>query len=187
MKKLIDMPKQLDMLPKRPNGVYMLVFLWLSLCIIFFMWGFHSLITVIDIPSWEDELRKAVNPDNPQAAKTILSILYFGFLTSAIVWLVFSFIFMILAYASFLGRSWVWTIGLIFSTIFLVIFGLMLASFMITAWLFPTRFTIEGLITVVLSILIDLGLIYHLTRKKVRGYFHIEKDKSSIQILNEIT
>jgi hypothetical protein len=126
----------------------------------------------LDIPTWEGQLEKAIGENS---TRTIIAILYFGYLTSTILWIVFSFLFVIFAYGTILGRHWVWSTGIIITSIFLVVFSLMVASFMITTWIFPTRFSIEGLITVVLSMLIDIGLIFYLTRPGMKLYFEISE------------
>jgi len=122
------------------------------------MWGSFSLIIVTQIPNWEN-----LGLLKPQ--------LFFGFLIATIVWFVFSTLFIIFAYATFRGDLWAWTTGVIISTIFLVVFGIMLAAFMINAILFLDWFSVFGLITVSLSFLIDLGIVFHLTRPVVKLYF----------------
>lgn len=143
---------------ERPKIVYILILLWIALSVIFVMWGVFSLIIVIQIPTWEE-----IRPVIPQ--------LHFGYLISTIVWFVFSSLFIIFSYATFRRDSWAWTTGIIISTIFLVIFGLMLAAFMINAIMFLDWFSIVGLITVVLSFIIDLGIIFYLTRVPIKLYF----------------
>ena len=105
---------------KRPASIYILILLWLTLSIMFILWGIFSLSVVIEVPKWE-----SLNTLQPQ--------LYFAYLISTIIWFVFSSLFLIFAYGTFKGDSWTWTTGLILSTIFLAVFGLMLASFIVTA------------------------------------------------------
>ena len=143
---------------ERPKIVYILILLWIALSVIFVAWGVFSLAIVIQIPTWQE-----IRPVIPQ--------LHFGFLISTIVWFVFSSLFILFSYATFRRDSWAWTTGIIISTIFLVIFGLMLAAFMINAIMFLDWFSIAGLITVVLSFIIDLGIIFYLTRPSTRLYF----------------
>ena len=144
---------------ERTKAIYILILLWLALSTIFVIWGGYSLKIVLDIPTWV-ELKEI-----------LLSILYFGYTMSAIVWFVFSSLFLIFAYGTFRRESWVWTTGLIITTIFLAVFGLMLASFMVTAIVYPNIFSVGGLITTVLSFLIDLGIVFYLTRPVVKIYF----------------
>lgn len=143
---------------ERPKIVYILILLWIALSVIFVIWGVFSLAIVIQIPTWQE-----IRPVIPQ--------LHFGYLISTIVWFVFSSLFIIFSYATFRRDSWAWTTGIIISTIFLVIFGLMLAAFMINAIMFLDWFSIAGLITVVLSFIIDLGIIFYLTRAPIKLYF----------------
>lgn len=150
---------------KRPNFVYILIILWLLLSAIFIAWASYSIDFVLNIPGWETTRLTEIYP-----------ILYFGNLISMISWLVFASLFFLFSYGTLKGKSWVWTAGIIISTIFIVIFGLMLASFMVTVILFQGFFTIAGLNSVIISFLIDLGVIYCLTRPIVKIYFKINLD-----------
>ena len=143
---------------EKPKLVYTLVLLWIALSAIFVIWGGYSLTIVIDLPNW------SLN-------EILISILYFGYTMSTIVWFVFSSLFVIFAYGTFRGDSWVWTTGVILTTIFLAVFGLMLVSFMVTAVLYPNIFSLMGLETTILAFLIDLGIVFHLTRPVVKIYF----------------
>jgi hypothetical protein len=145
----------------RPNIIYFLILLWLALSFIFIIWGGFSFVILVQIESWVEDLR------------ILSSQVFFGYLVSTIVWFVFSSLFLIFAYATFRGDNWCWTTGLIISTIFLIIFGFMLASFMVTSVLFFDWFSVYGLITVVLSFLTDLGIIFLITRPKTKLYFAI--------------
>jgi hypothetical protein len=148
---------------KRPKLIYLLILLWLAICFIFFSWGTYSLQVYLIIPEWP-------------AIQAVASILNFGFFLSTIIWFVFSFLFIIFAYATFRGDIWAWTTGIIISTIFLVIFGFMLAAFMINSILFLDPFSVFGLVTVVISFMTDIGIVYCLTRPNTKEYFNIEED-----------
>lgn len=156
---------------EKPISVYVLIVLWLLLSAIFIAWTSFSLSLVLSIPSWKYASLEVLYP-----------MLYFGSLVSMITWFVFALLFFIFSYGTFKGKSWIWTAGIIISTIFIVIFGLMLGSFMITTILFPGFFTILGLETVILSFIIDLGIIYYLTRPAVKVHFKIGED-SNINII----
>jgi hypothetical protein len=145
---------------KRPSIIYILILLWLTLSVIFVFWGGFSLALVIQIPNWTD-------------LGVLVPQLHFGYLISTIVWLVFAALLIIFAYGTFKKDSWVWTTGTIISTIFLAIFSLMLASFMVNAILFLDFFSIVGLVTVVISFIIDLGIVFYLTRPVTKLYFEI--------------
>lgn len=148
---------------KRPRGAYGLVLLWIALSGIFLLWGAYSLDLVLMVPGWRNEGTVAV----------IVPILHFGYLLSTIVWFVFSALFIIFAYATFRKESWAWTTGIIISTIFLIIFGLMLTAFMVNAVMFFDWFSVYGLVTVVLSFFADLGIIFLLTRPFAKKYFEV--------------
>jgi hypothetical protein len=80
---------------------------------------------------------------------------------------------LIFSYGTLKKESWVWTTGLIITTIFLAIFGFMLAAFMVNAVLYLSWFSVAGLITVVLSFIIDIGIVFFLTRPNTKLYFEI--------------
>ncbi|MCK4364574.1 MAG: hypothetical protein KAW45_00830 [Thermoplasmatales archaeon] len=145
---------------KRPLTIYILILLWLTLSIMFILWGVFSLSIVLVIPEWV-------------SLTTLQPQLYFGYLISTIIWFVFSSMFLIFAYGTFRGDSWTWSTGLIFSTIFLAVFSLMLAAFIVTAITFLDWFSVSGLITAVISLLTDLGIVYFLTRPIDKEYFEV--------------
>ncbi len=95
---------------------------------------------------------------------------------SSITWPVFACVFILFSYGTFKRKRWVWYPGVIISTTFLAIFGLMLPSFMVTAVLYMDFFSVSGLITVVISLLIDLGIIYFITRPSLKLYFEIGEE-----------
>lgn len=148
---------------ERPKIIYILVLLWLTLSAIFVLWGGYSLVVVLDIPNWVAE--------GLADSEGLVPILHFGYLMSTIVWFVFSSLFLLFSYATFKKDRWVWSTDLIISTIFLAIFGLMLASFMINTVMFMDYFSVSGLITVILSFLIDIAIIFCLTRPATKQYF----------------
>lgn len=151
---------------ERPKFLYVLVVLWPLLSLIFIAWGAYSLVYVLDIPNW---------PLHAEGIEIVYQMLYFGTLVSAITWFVFASLFAIFSYLSLKAKSWAWTAGLIISTIFIIILGLMLASFMVTIITFLDFFPVFGLITVVIAFLIDLGIVYCLTRPQVKIYFEINE------------
>ena len=122
--------------------IYILILLWVTLAGLFLIWGVNSFMTLIDVPNWPAE----VPPSFQVKFDKIVPILYVGYLTSTSIALVFSSVFIIVAYAIYRKEHWVWSTGLIFSTIFLTIFGFLLASFMINAVIFKDEFSIIGLI-----------------------------------------
>lgn len=155
------MGEEMQAMNKRPKFLYILVFLWPLLSLIFIIWGAYSLTFVLDIPNW----------GNPPGLEIVYQMLYFGTLISAVTWLVFACLFILFSYLSLKAKSWAWTTGLIISTIFIIILGLMLVAFMITAIIFLDFFPVFGLITVVIAFLIDLGIVYSLTRPQIKIYF----------------
>jgi hypothetical protein len=147
---------------EKPKTIYILVLLWLSLTAIFLVWGQFSLDIFLKLPEWT-----AQHPE----LEYLISQLNFGYLISTIVWFVFSSLFVVFAYATFRKDTWAWSTGLIISTIFLIIFSIMLAAFMINAIMFLDWFSVAGLVTVVLSFVIDLGIVFFLTRPVTKIFF----------------
>ena len=145
---------------KKPRSIYILTLLWLALAALFTLWAGYAVSIMIQIPGWEDDL-----------TRPIVSVLNFGYLMAAIAWFVFSAIFTIFAYGTLKKETWVWTTGIIISTIYLAIFALMIASFMVNSIIYRTVFSVLGLVTVVLALVIDLGIIFYLTRPKTKIYF----------------
>jgi uncharacterized protein YacL len=148
---------------EKPKIIYLLVLLWLALSAIFILWGWYSLSFILRIqsPGWEQWLAELT----PQV--------HLGYLISTIVWFVFSALFILFAYGTFRKEHWVWTTGLIISTIFLVVFGLMLGAFMVNAVVYLDWFSVAGLITVILTFIIDIGIVFFLTRPDFKLYFGI--------------
>lgn len=146
---------------KRPKTVYMLILLWLILSVIFIAWGGISLGIVLQVPTWTE------------LNEYFISQFHFGYLVSTIVWFVFSSLFIIFSYGTFRADSWVWTTGLIISTIFLVVFSFMLFAFVVNALRFYDQFSVLGLTTVLLGFVVDLGIIFYITRPKTKIYFNV--------------
>ena len=149
----------------KPKNIYILTFLWALLSAMFILFGSYSLQILMDIPTWEMF----------QDYENFRSIVNFGYTMSTIVWFVFSSIFIIIAYGVLKADTWVWTTSLIISTIFLAVFSLMLASFIINTIIFldiAPNFSVIGLIATIITFLIDLGIIFILTRPKTKLYFH---------------
>ena len=151
---------------KKPNTIVTLVLLWLVLAAIFFVWGGYSLSIVLDIPSWF--------VDYGSEFRILTPILHFGYLLSTIIWLQFSVVFVIFSYGTLKKDHKIWTTGLIVSTIFLVILGLMIASFMVNLALFQDIFSIWGIITSIIAFMTDLGIIFFITRPMTKIYFELE-------------
>lgn len=151
--------------------IYFLILLWATLAGLFIIWGMNSLITLIDIPNWPSE----VPPSFQEQFDKVVPILSVGYLTSTSIALVFSSVFVIIAYGIYKKDKWVWSTGLIFSTIFLAIFGFLLASFMINLVIFKDEFSIIGLIIVILAFITDLGVIFFHTRPATKLYFEVKK------------
>ena len=151
--------------------IYILILLWATLAGLFLIWGINSLMTLIDIPNWPAE----VPPSFQEQFDKIVPILYLGYLTSTSIALVFSSVFVIVAYAIYKKDHWVWSTGLIFSTIFLAIFGFLLASFMVNTVIFKDEFSIIGLIIVILAFITDLGVVFFHTRPATKLYFEEKK------------
>ena len=154
----------------RPKTVVALIILWLVLAGLFMIWGGYSFNIVLEVPTWLDELPAELESD----FELLTPILHFGYLVSTIIWLVFSAVFIIFSYGTFKKDHRVWTSGLIVSTIFLAIFSLMLASFIVNLALFKDDFSIWGLITSIMVFITDLGVIFFITRPMTKVYFELD-------------
>lgn len=146
---------------EKPNTLYLLVTLWALLGTIFIILGFYSLqlsmlILSSDIiipPKWE-------------------AMLFFQmfFITTSL--LIFGGIFLIFSYETFKVKSWAWNAGIIISTIFIVIFSFMLASTTLTTLIYQNEFAILTLISVMISLFVDLGIVFLITRPSIKVYMH---------------
>lgn len=161
---------------ERNNTVYVLILLWAMLAGIILIWGMNLLITLSDVPNWSEELNFLTEADEATFER-IIPVIHLGYLTSTIISLIFSSVFVIVAYGIYKKDSWVWSTGLIFSTIFLAIFGILLASFMINTAIFKDPFSIFGLIFVIIAFLLTLGIVFFHTRPGVKSYFELESKK----------
>jgi hypothetical protein len=130
--------------------------------VMFFIWSYFSLDLLLKILLWPSS--------SPDAG--LYSFLFFTNSISFVSWFVFAITFIIFAYGTYHAKKWVWTTGLIISSLYLAIFALMTGSFMVTAILYMDYFSVVGLITVVISLLLDLGIIYCLTRLKIKNIFN---------------
>ena len=146
----------------KPKNAWALIILWCLMSGMFILWGSYSLTFVLDIPSWGDTTLSSIYP-----------MLYVGTFLSTITWFVLACLLLVFAYCTLKAKSWIWTAGIIISTVFIVVLGFMLASFMVTAVLFMESFAILGLVTIVINFLIDLGILYFITRPNVKNYFGI--------------
>jgi len=144
----------------RPRLIYTLILLFIGLSAIFCFWGGYSILVLIQIPRWEGSIDPILIP-----------LLFFGYLTSTIVWFTFSAVFVIFAYGTLRGDSWIWSTGLIITTIFLVVLGIMMGSLMVNSIMFLDLFSVTGLITTILAFIGDLAVVYYLTRPAAKIYF----------------
>lgn len=162
--------RRLACLINRPTSIIILMLLWLLLASSFLFYGIISLCIVVDVHNWVSQAPESFQPDY----QTVIPLVHLGFLISTIIFLVFSVVFFIFAYGVFKNDQWVWTAGLIISTIFIFIFSLMLAGFMINVLLFKDNFSIYGLLSVIIVFLIDLGIIFYITRPATKIYFEMK-------------
>jgi hypothetical protein len=146
---------------ERPKMLYLLIALWVIFSLIFISIGYASLDLASNIYKWFFTEELYFGP-----------MLFFVTFFLTIVMFVFGSIFLIFAYETFKRKRWVWNAGIIISTIFIVIFSFMLASLMITALIFMDNFSIPTLITVMIAFLVDLGIIFSITRPSVKEYLH---------------
>jgi hypothetical protein len=153
---------------EKPKYLTALVLLWAILGIMFIIlgllslnltiWIFSAEYTDLGLPNWAT------------------SMIFFMTFTETTTLLVFGSIFLVFSYETYKVKSWAWNAGLIISTIFLVIFSFLLASLMITTLIFPyNEFTVPALIEIMVIFLVDLGIIFLLTRPAIKIYFEKQK------------
>jgi hypothetical protein len=148
----------------RPKLILFLIILWILLATIFAVWGVYSFAFVVYlIPNWPASGWFVIDP-----------MFYFGTLNSFLTWFFFGFLCVICTYGALKRKKWAWTTGIIISTVTVIQLSLMLASFMITAIAFPNLFSVIGLITVVIALFIDIGIVFYITRPAVKMYFEVE-------------
>jgi len=142
----------------KPKILYLLVTLWALLGLTFIILGAYSLELLIYMTSKE------------YVTTSWDAMLFFGMVFITIAFLIFGSIFEIFSVETFKGKAWAWNAGIIISTIFIVIFSFMLASIMLTALQFRDNFTIQTLEASIISFLIDLGIIFLITRPAIKEY-----------------
>ena len=111
---------------ERTKTLYALVILWLLLSLMFIAWGWYSLDYALLIISWP----------HTEPEYELFSFLFFSNILYFVSWWVFAVLFILFAFGTYTFRKWIWTTGVIVNSIFIVIFALMLASFMTTAIFF---------------------------------------------------
>jgi len=156
---------------KKPKYLISLVLLWILFGAIFLGLGISSLTLTIWI--FSSEYNALIMPN------WVTPMIFFMTFTETTTLLVFGCIFAIFAYETYQCKSWVWNAGIIVSTIFIVIFSFLLASLMLTALLFTDEFSVQTLITIMLTFLVDLGIIFLLTRPHIKIYFEKQKTNGS--------
>lgn len=155
---------------KKPTYLISLVIMWAIFGIIFIVMGLLSLNLTIWIFSPEYA--------NYNITDWATSMIFFMTFTETTTLMAFGSLFLIFSYETYKVKSWVWSAGLIISTIFLVIFSFLLASLMITTLIFPNDFTVPALIETMVTFLTDLGIIFLLTRPSIKLYFEQHQKKN---------
>ena len=142
----------------KPKLLYLLITMWIMFGLIFIYLGYASLTVVLYILGTSEQ--SGWEP-----------IVFFGTFMATITMMVFGSIFLIFSYGTYKGKSWIWNAGIIISTIFIVIFSFMLASLMITVLLFTTSDLVLILVVSMIAFLVDLGIIFLVTRPNIKAYF----------------
>ena len=148
----------------KPRTLYLLIALWALLGTIFIILGVYSLQLLMSI----------LSTGNFEAEWSAMLFFEMFFLTTSL--LIFGGIFLIFSYETFKVKSWVWNAGIIISTIFIVIFSFMLASTTLTALIYKNEFAIQTLVSVMISLFVDIGIVFLITRPSVKVYMHDLKE-----------
>ena len=145
---------------EKPQSIYLLIILLFSLVIILSYWGYFAFTILVQIPSWEGEL-----------SLDTVSIFYWIFFLGSFVWFGSSALFLFLIYGIIKEKRWSWTMIYILTTFGIIVFIIMLIGFFVVTFLFKTLFSILGLSTVIIGLLLLIYSVYLITRVKVKQYF----------------
>ena len=149
---------------KRPIHAYLLVILYCSLSAIFLIWSAYAYSIFIQVPSW-------VATENIN----FVSFSYWIYLIGTVVWFGFAVFFMVLLYGMFKKLGWAWTTSLILTTLKMVIYSIMVITFMIVLVKYQSIFSVVGVITSTFALLIDICIVFLLTRPITKQYFNAKK------------
>ena len=153
---------------KKPKLLYLLIFAWIIFGIVFYILGYWSF-TIAQY------LSSSAGDSASEAFLAWRPMMFFGTLFIFTAMFVFGSIFFIFAYEAYKGKSWIWSAGIIISTIFLVIFSFMMAALMVTAYVFKDPdFSIPSLIIIMIAFLTDLSVLFLTTRPNIRSFLKSE-------------
>jgi hypothetical protein len=137
--------------------------LLILLLVIFLIWGQYALNILVEIPEWVNE---PTGFEAPWVAN-----LYWMFLIGTILWFGSAALMLLISYGLYKRKSWAWTTAMILNSLCLFVFSIMLAAFIVAVLIFQDIFSITGIVTTVLALLIDIGIVYLLTRKDVKAQY----------------
>jgi len=150
----------------KPKLFYALILLWIVFGVVFIYLGYGSLGIALYLISPE-----FTNLFGSEGREFVQALLFFATTMSTTTMLVFGSIFILFSYETYHCKTWVWNAGVIISTIFIVVFSFMLGSLMVTSLIFMNRIIIEALITIIIAFLVDLGIIFLITRPNIKECF----------------
>ena len=144
----------------RPRSLYLSVILFILLAVIFGYWGYFAIDTLIQLPSLTGDL-----------PLKIISSLYWFYLIGTLIWIGNAGLSSILAYGLFKRLNWAYTTALIFTTLVIAALTIMLIGFMVGLVKFQDMFSIIGIVTNIIALLIDLIIVFLITRPSMKLFF----------------
>jgi hypothetical protein len=149
---------------EKPKSVYYLVLLLITLFLMFVIWGWYAEAILVNIPSWTTGVC--------QLEPSFAANLYWIFLIGTILWFGSAGLMLIIAYGLIKKKHWAWTTAMIINSLCLFAFGIMLAAFMVAVLIFQDLFSITGIVTSVLALIVDIAIVYLLTRNETKKYYN---------------
>ncbi|MBN2065763.1 MAG: hypothetical protein JW771_03025 [Candidatus Thermoplasmatota archaeon] len=145
---------------EKPRLIYVLSLLLLTVGVLFLRLGIFSIEILLDMSNWYSKV-----------PVSLIYILHFWYLVSAIASIVLASSFFVLLYATIKRYHWARNAGIVLSTLYLIVFGMLLAALMVNSVIFHDEFSIASLVTIIVAFFLDFGIVFLLTRPAVRLYF----------------
>jgi hypothetical protein len=146
---------------KKPDKFYFLILFYLFLISITSAWTWYAYTMFTGISGWKysDEI------------VDFIAFNYFVFLFGFLIWAGITILLIILLYGLIRNYRWAWTTSLIIATLGLVLFPIILIAIMTTLLKYQSAFSSLGIITITIALLLDICVVYILTRPVLKQYF----------------
>lgn len=146
---------------KKPDKFYFLILFYLFSFSITSTWTWYAYTMFTGISGWKysDEI------------VDFIAFNYFVFLFGFLIWAGITILLIILLYGLIRNYRWAWTTSLIIATLGLVLFPIILIAIMTTLLKYQSAFSSLGIITITIALLLDICVVYILTRPVLKQYF----------------